>query len=58
MCFREVRIEVLEMAEEAEGGVGGAAGMKKDCVVLVRYVIVLTGGYGKTYREACYRCDD
>ena len=51
-------IDVLEMTEEAEGGVGGAAGMKKDCVVLVRYVIVLTGGYGKTYREACYGCDD
>jgi len=32
-------IDVLEMTEEADGGVGGAAGMKKDCVVLVRYVM-------------------
>jgi hypothetical protein len=31
MCLREVKIEVLEMADEAEGGVGGAVGMKKDC---------------------------
>jgi len=32
-------IDVLETTEEAEGGVGGAAGMKKDCGVLVIYVV-------------------
>lgn len=30
MCFREVEMFVLEMEEDAEGGVGGAAGRKKE----------------------------